>query len=158
MADFALERSERVRYNPAVKRISLLAVAAAVLATSAAVSSASTTRIVGFRTPSKNIACMYERAEFGHKAFLRCDLLSGLKPQPHKSCELDWTGLGMSKRGKAGPICAGDTVYDKREPILKYGHTWKHRGFACHSKRTGLKCSNRGGHGFFLSRQSWRVH
>lgn len=119
---------------------------------------AASTRLIGFRMPSKNIACQYFRAEFGHKAVLRCDLLSGLKPRPSKRCELDWVGVAMTRRGKASPLCAGDTVYDKRLPILPYGHTWKHRGLGCKSSRAGLKCRNRGGHGFFLSRQRWSVH
>jgi hypothetical protein len=132
------------------------AVCSAVTASQAA--NAHSMRLIGFRMPSGNIACQYFRAEFGHKAVIRCDIFSGLKPEPRKACELDWTGIAMTKRGKASPVCAGDTVNDKRLRILHYGQTWKHRGIGCKSKRTGLKCHNRGGHGFFLSRQRWRVY
>jgi hypothetical protein len=135
-------------------RLLLVAVAAGLAIPSA---SATTAKIVHFRTPSKNIACAYSPAEFGHAATLRCDILSGLKPQPQKRCELDWVGAVMTRRGKAHPLCAGDTVHDKRAPILRYGQTWKHRGFGCRSRRIGLKCRNRAGHGFFLSRQRWRT-
>jgi len=143
-------------YNPLVKSLVLLALAVA-LATAAA-SSASTEKTSAFRTPSKNIGCMYEPAGFGAKAFLRCDIRSGLVPKPKGKCELDWTGLGMTRRGKAHPVCAGDTVYDPHAHILKYGRTWKAGGFTCHSKRKGLRCSNRAGHGFFLAREHWSVH
>jgi two-component sensor histidine kinase len=34
---------------------------------------------------------------------------------------------------------------------------WSRGGFRCTSMRTGLACRNRSGHGFFLSRASWRV-
>ena len=66
--------------------------------------------------------------------------------------------LRMTRKGKARPLCVSDSVYDPRAPIVKYGHTWKRGGFTCHSKRKGLKCSNRAGHGFFLSRERWSVH
>ncbi len=85
---------------------------------------------------------------------LRCDILSGLKPEPRGRCELDWTGVAMGT-GKAGPACAGDTVYDLKAPVLGYGRTWRRGPFTCLSMRVGLSCSNRSGHGFFLSRESW---
>ena len=63
----------------------------------------------------------------------------------------------MGLRGRAGPTCAGDTVYDPRAPVLAYGSTWSLAGLSCASRATGLTCRNRDGHGFFLSRASWRV-
>ncbi len=146
----------KLRYNPHVGRVVIVALVVA-LATAAS-SSASPPKAVAFRMPSKNIGCMYEPPAFGQKAFLRCDILSGLVPKPKRKCELDWTGLGMTRRHKAHPVCAGDTVYDPHAHILKYGRTWKAGGFTCHSKRRGLRCSNGAGHGFFLSRKHWSVH
>ncbi|HEY7195759.1 MAG TPA: DUF6636 domain-containing protein [Gaiellaceae bacterium] len=108
-----------------------------------------------FRTPSKNIGCLYVPA-FDHvKAFLRCDILSGLEPRPTASCELDWVGLMLHRIGKARPACAGDTVYKQHSHILKYGHRWSLPGVACLSKRTGLRCRNTRGHGFVLAREHW---
>jgi hypothetical protein len=107
----------------------------------------------GFRTPSKNIACGYLTAP----AFLRCDVLSGLKPRPARRCELDWTGISMAPTGRATPTCAGDTVYQRGAPILAYGRTWRRGGFTCVSRRTGLRCTNRSGHGFVLARDRWRL-
>ena len=110
-----------------------------------------------FRTPSKNIACAYYPASITGRAVFRCDLLSGLKPRPTRHCDVDWTGASMGPRGKAGPTCAGDTVYNTRAPILAYGRTWSYGGVVCKSRTTGLTCHNRDAHGFFLSRASWRV-
>ena len=87
----------------------------------------------------------------------RCDLLSGLKPRPRTKCEGDWTGASMGLRGRAGPTCAGDTVYDPRAPILGLRQDWTLAGLSCSSRQAGLTCRNRDGHGFFLSRASWRV-
>ncbi len=110
-----------------------------------------------FRTPSKNIACAFYPASITGRAVFRCDLLSGLKPRPTRHCDVDWTGASMGPRGKAGPTCAGDTVYDPHAPVLAYGRTWSYGGVSCTSRATGLTCRNRDRHGFFLSRQSWRV-
>jgi hypothetical protein len=41
-------------------------------------------------------------------------------------------------------------------PILGYGRTWRRGGFACASRRTGVTCRNRAGHGFVLARERWR--
>jgi uncharacterized protein DUF6636 len=141
-----------------MKKVVITLAALCVVGATVQQAGATSTRLIGFRMPSRNIACQYFPAEFGHKALIRCDIFSGLKPQPTKACELDWTGVAMTKRGKASPVCAGDTVYDKRLHVLRYGHVWKHRGIGCKSTRAGLKCHNRGGHGFFLSRQRWRVY
>jgi hypothetical protein len=84
-------------------------------------------------------------------------LLSGLRPAPKRQCDGDWTGASMSVNGPAGPTCAGDTVYDRRAPILAYGRTWTLARLSCVSRATGLTCRNRDGHGFFLSRERWRI-
>ncbi len=105
-----------------------------------------------FRMPSGNIACGYFTG-LGPVA-LRCDILSGLRPEPRRRCELDWTGLSMG-RGTATPTCAGDTVYDRRARVLKYGSVWKRGPFTCVSLLIGLSCANRTGHGFFLSKERW---
>jgi hypothetical protein len=107
---------------------------------------------VPFRMPSGNIACAYITG-FG-PVTLRCDILSGMKPRPRGRCDNDWVGLSMG-RGTAGPTCAGDTVYDRRAPVLKYGSVWKRGPFTCISLLIGLSCANSTGHGFFLSKQFW---
>jgi len=109
--------------------------------------------VVGFQTPSGNIHCLYS----SQPAYLRCDIRSGLRPAPRGRCQLDWTGLELGPRGRGRPSCAGDTVVDRRRRTLAYGRRFERGGFACVSRRIGLRCTNRAGHGFFLSRQSWRA-
>jgi hypothetical protein len=106
-----------------------------------------------FHLPSGNIGCVYA----AQGASLRCDILSGLRPEPRGRCELDWTGLTLGASGRAHPQCAGDTAVDRRSRILGYGRTWRRNGIVCRSATTGLTCRNRSGRGFFLSRARWRV-
>ena len=42
--------------------------------------------------------------------------------------------------------------------VLGYGTSWARDGFRCTSRAVGLTCTNTRGHGFFLSRESWRVY
>jgi hypothetical protein len=57
-----------------------------------------------FQMPSKNIGCGFD------SGVLRCDILSGLQPEPSEPCELDWTGIVLEADRPAQPQCAGDTV------------------------------------------------
>jgi Family of unknown function (DUF6636) len=109
-----------------------------------------------FRTPSRNMGCVFHPQRPSRPAFLRCDLLSGLRPQPARRCELDWVGLGLTPRGRAAPICAGDTAVDPASRILAYGRAWRRGPFRCISRRTGLRCTNAASRGFVLARRSWR--
>lgn len=111
----------------------------------------------GFRTPSKNIVCGHLRAASGSPEILRCDIFSGLRPEPRRACELDWTGISMRANRRAGATCAGDTVNDPSFRVLPYGRTWSKGSFTCLSTRIGVSCANRAGYGFFLSRESWTV-
>jgi hypothetical protein len=112
--------------------------------------------IAQFRTPSGNIGCVYSSG-FGQGPNLRCDIRSGLKPKsarPKKCVDLEWgDSYNMGVIGRVFVTCHGDTAIDPRSRVLCYGMTWKKAGFVCTSKGTGLRCRNRSGHGFFLSRQ-----
>jgi hypothetical protein len=128
-----------------------LLVVAAVL-TGAASASAT---LATFKTPSGNIGCLYDSSP----AYLRCDIGSGLRPLPPrpKGCQLDWGfSLNMGRTSKARVTCAGDTALDPRARVLRYGSTWRRGPFSCRSRTTGLTCENAAGHGWFMSRQSWR--
>jgi hypothetical protein len=133
-----------------LRRVALLAFL--VCAVGAASAHGSQRAFVPFRMPSGNIACAYITG-FG-PVTLRCDILSGLRPRPRARCEVDWTGLSMGL-GSARPTCAGDTVFDRRAPVLKYGTVWRRGPFTCISLLIGLSCTNRTGHGFFLSKERW---
>lgn len=112
-------------------------------------------RIPKFRTPSGNIICAY------YNRSLRCDIRSGLKPKPSRprGCP-SYTdfgqGLDLGAR-RAGVVCAGDTLLGEVAPALAYGRAWSRGPITCRSRITGLTCKNTVGHGFFLSRESWRL-
>jgi len=124
----------------------------AVLAVAALPAQGAAERLVRFQTPSRNIGCLYAPRQGTQRTYLRCDILSGLRPEPKRACELDWTGYSAGARGRATPTCAGDTVFERRAPVLAYGRTWKGGPFTCTSRRTGLRCTNAAGHGFVLAR------
>ncbi len=101
--------------------------------------------------PSGNIACVVGGG------VLRCDLLSGLRPAPAETCELDWVGVVIPTEGSSGPNCAGDTAFDPSAPVLEYGKTWRRAGFECESSESGLRCTNESGNTFLLSRDVWET-
>ena len=109
-----------------------------------------------FSTPSENIACHVSR-----KA-VRCDIRERTwkpppKPASCKEIGLDW-GQGIAVgTDRAEFVCAGDTTLGA-PTILAYGQNSRRGDFRCHSGRRGITCSNAAnGHGFFLSRQSYRI-
>ena len=130
----------------------VLVVLAALLAGAASASSSS---IATFRTPSGNIGCVYASAGYGLPASVRCDIRSLLRPKPAKpkNCHLDYgDSFTLLKTGRALVTCHGDTALDPHAHVLAYGKVWRRDGFTCSSKTAGLRCSNRSGHGFFMSR------
>jgi hypothetical protein len=102
-----------------------------------------------FKMPSGNIGCELSGTT------LRCDIRSGLKPPPAKSCAGDWGGAVLTSHGAGRPLCASDTIYDDAAPTLDYGSTWGGGGATCLSDKSGLQCSSTSGHSIFLSRDSW---
>ena len=107
--------------------------------------------MAAFQMPSRNIGCL-----FGFRR-LRCDILSGLEPEPTEACDFDWVGVDMGVTGTAAANCGSDTVYDAGAPTLAYGSTWSRGGITCESSESSLACTNREGHGFTLARGSWSV-
>jgi hypothetical protein len=141
--------TSRFHFILAVAAVSALALAGAALA--AAPKNGS------FKTPSGNIVCGYAGS------LIECGIKSGLRPAPKNTCtDIDYSGkrVSLSATGRARPVvCAGDPgpfLVAKTAPVLGYGKTWRGRGIACTSRRAGLTCKNRKGHGFFLSRAHWR--
>ena len=114
-----------------------------------------------FRTPTGNIGCAYSVGLDGFAApTVRCDIRSRLHPEPPPpaNCRLDsGDSIEIFRLGPATLACHGDTAIDPTAPVLAYGHTWRRSGLTCVSQRIGLRCFNRSGHGFFLSRQAWRI-
>jgi hypothetical protein len=115
-------------------------------------------RFSEFRTPSGNIGCVY-MSNLG-PGWLRCEIRSGLRPRPPKprGCDLDWGDTYyLNPTGRAQVGCHGDTAILPGARVLRYGSTWKNPPaggeFVCESKVAGLRCRNRNGHGFVLSKQ-----
>jgi hypothetical protein len=129
----------------------LLAVLIVVLAAAGAASAATS---ITFRTPTGNIGCAFMSGG-GLEPNLRCDIRSGIRPKPPRPrvCSHDWGfSYAMAPTGTARALCAGDTVIRPMAKVLAYGKTWSHVGFTCTSRVPGVRCTNRSGHGFFLSR------
>jgi hypothetical protein len=136
-------------------------VCAACLAASA--SADSSTRPPGFRSPSGNISCFVSgtptllckiaHADYAKQLQDRCIGPAG--------AGVDWHGFELSAARKGAIACSGGALYtgtDRPSYVtLPYGRTWRQKMFSCSSRISGVNCSNPNGHGFFLSRQTWRV-
>jgi hypothetical protein len=123
-------------------------------------------RYGSFKTPSRNIVCGYGIDQRG-RASMECGIKSGLKPPPPPiHCDAGDPNdkrIGLTDTGRARLVlCAGDPgpllpQIEAKARVLAYG-TKIHIGrITCSSAIIGLTCRNRGGHGFFLSRQRWRL-
>jgi hypothetical protein len=133
-----------------VKRF-LMVVAVAALAAGPA---SALPRVVHFRTPSGNVQCAYLAGNGFHRE-LRCEIRGGIRPLPArpKDCVGDWGGgYDLTPRGRAEILCVGDTIQVQHSRVLGYGKAWRAGAFSCLSQKVGLRCQNRVGHGFFLSR------
>lgn len=122
-------------------------------------SSAAMAEDFNFKTPSDNIYCAYYDND--GKALVRCDIKS-YTPTTRKrpaDCDLDWGyAFEIAVGNKRGTIiCGGDTVISPEAETLPYGTLWKRKGITCGIEETGVTCTNRKGHGFFVSRAKQRV-
>jgi hypothetical protein len=143
--------------------ILLVVVCAACLSASA--SADSSTRLPGFRSPSGNISCLFLG---GTPATLLCkiahaDYAKHLQDRciGPAGAGVDWHGFELSAARKGAIACSGGALYTGTDrpsyATLPYGKTWRQKMFSCSSRISGVNCSNPNGHGFFLSRQTWRV-
>ena len=121
-----------------------------------------------FKSPSGNIVCGY-RDGINTQASVACRIKSGLKPPPpteRPGCvsrgEVFLRATGRVQIGRS--ICPGEDegdagvlAFESVAQVLAYGATWSGDGVRCTSAVTGLTCRNQSGHGFFLSRESWRA-
>jgi hypothetical protein len=108
-----------------------------------------------FKSPTGNIGCMLDAS------YARCDIRERSWPQPPKpgNCDLDWGNALAVSAGRPGTIvCAGDTVFDPAAPVLPYGQRTRQSSIVCASAESGVTCTHEAsGHGFFLSRDSYRL-
>jgi hypothetical protein len=109
-----------------------------------------------FETPSHNIGCFIDSGS------ARCDIRERTwnpppKPQYCIKAGVDWgQGVGFGEH-RAEFVCAGDTVLGG-PGLLGYGHTAQRGTTVCLSRTVGITCRNSStGHGFFLSRTTYRL-
>lgn len=112
-----------------------------------------------FQSPTGNIHCFMD--EWGGSAIVRCDLIE-LTPTYRTAppdCDLDWGfAFGLDSRGRGYLACVGDTVVDRRNPVLAYGQAVSLGGISCVSAKTGMTCTNAEGHGFQIARAKQRLY
>lgn len=121
----------------------------------------------GLKTPSRNISCFVVPVKSTTRSNLLCDIhraryLGSAQATCMVRASLDWHGFSLSQSGRATLVCSGGILYDAgrdtpTSTVLAYGRTWRSHGFACHSRITGLTCTNGRGHGLFLSREAYRL-
>jgi hypothetical protein len=139
-------------------------VLAAVIATFALSTGTANAGTMGaFKTPSRNVVCVYAYGYSGQKPYVECGIKSGIKPaaKPADCSDLGgdpanntFVDLGPTGRSTRVP-CKGDPgpfVMESKAKVLAYGKSWAHSGLRCSSAKKGLTCRNRRKHGFFLSR------
>jgi hypothetical protein len=109
-----------------------------------------------FETPSHNIGCYLDASG------PRCDIRerSWSPPPEPASCKkygVDY-GQGIAMGAKqVNFVCAGDTALGGKA-VLGYGQSAQRGPFVCKSEPNGITCTDLdNGHGFFLSRQSYRI-
>lgn len=108
----------------------------------------------GFRTPSGNTACeVDEHAAVGSFAGRRTLFCVVFSASSAAHGQRTWL---MTTTGRAHVIWIVANVATET-PTLAYGRSWRFEGFRCRSRRVGLTCSNRSGHGYFLSRERQRT-
>lgn len=142
-----------------------VAIATAAVAMSSPAAGSSGARIVpGFRSPSGNIQCYYDRSAFaqrGTRPLLTCGIrYADYAMRLQRRCSAgDWHGFGLGAKAKPTLFCTGNPNYSIR-PVyttLAYGRSWTRGPFTCTSRVSGVTCHNQGAHGVFLSRQSYRT-
>lgn len=112
--------------------------------------------VSSFQSPSGNIGCMLIAGT------ARCDIehRSWRPPARPAACPdvVDFgQGLEIAATGGARFVCAGDTAREPSSPKLAYGSASEFGPFTCRSRREGVTCTRDGGHGFFISIQSYRI-
>jgi hypothetical protein len=112
-----------------------------------------------FKTPSGNIVCNDDGGRL-----VQCRIRSGLSPRPSGApCQkgMSYNAMVLFPSGRTlKPSCgytAASTFPQSDIEVVAYGTAWKRPGLTCSSRFEGLTCRNREGHGFFLSRERWRV-
>ena len=127
--------------------LGLLLLAAPILPTSAFADD-----YLAFHSPSGNIQCGMSTGDY---AQVRCDMgaLTPTYRQAPPDCEFDWGSSFAVDAGGSGYLaCVSDAVADPGGVELGYGKSISLGPFTCTSEKSGMECTNLGGHGFKLSK------
>jgi len=109
---------------------------------------------IPFRTPSGQIGCFYTTGP----TFLRCDATFRTRFSGRRCREgIYGPAFGMYESGRSRALCVSDSAIEPRAPVLDYGKTRVLGPYVCTSRRSGLTCRNRAGHGWTLSRRQQKL-
>jgi len=106
-----------------------------------------------FSTPSTNISCAVSADS------ARCDIVERTWTPPAKpaDCPLDWGSSLVVGAGQVARFaCNSDTVY-RPEVQVPFGRRVVDGSMSCDVVTEGVTCRADDGHGFFLSRESYRL-
>ncbi|MDZ4311857.1 MAG: DUF6636 domain-containing protein [Cypionkella sp.] len=112
---------------------------------------------LAFHSPSGNIQCAMMTGDY---AQVRCDM-SSLTPTYRKApanCEFDWgSSFAVDAGGQGYLACVSDAVADPGGIELGYGKSISLGPFTCTSEKSGMECTNLGGHGFKISKAKQKL-
>ena len=106
-----------------------------------------------FATPTRNIACVVRDGE------ARCDVVERTWSAPSKpeDCPFDWgPTLGVEGSSPGRFACVSDSVFDARE-MVPWGSSVRSGSVVCEVRAEGVTCRTDAGHGFFVSKESYRL-
>jgi hypothetical protein len=144
--------------RPAPPALTLATTLALTLAVAAAPATAD---VFLFKMPSNNVVCSV--GQEADSADITCTIheRSGPLPRPAPAdCMSTW-GHVFTLRD-TGPVTMECTDFDRGlaaavTDVAPYGVTGTFGGISCLSQETGLRCTNRDGHGFQLARRTQSV-
>ncbi|MEI7890312.1 MAG: hypothetical protein WCI34_08370 [Actinomycetes bacterium] len=115
-------------------------------------------RLTMFQSPSRRIKCILNA--YDQTSTAGCQVLDAEWKVIDTSSECDQTSssLMVADDGKAGKgVGRCDTMAGEQPHILRYGHSKEQEGISCRSDYVGITCRSSSGHGFFASKQGYKV-
>jgi hypothetical protein len=119
---------------------------------------------VALKSPSENIHCLLLANDPGDdtNSVVSCDIdmmdqASDMPARP-ASCQAEYGArFYVGAQGKAGLACYVGSLRATDSAILNYGDAWTGNGLQCISEKNGFTCTNKDGHGFFLSKGKQQI-
>ena len=149
------------QYAPRMKSLLVPALVAATC-----VSAAAATTLPGFRSPSGNIWCLVipgppRDAPLHARARRLCEDAAGTVPRPDRR-RRRLARLRAARGAQGHGLVLGRRAVQPRDPASEPQHARVRQDvaapfFRCTSAVTGVNCSTPSGHGFFISRETWRT-